>query len=473
MLKALLPEIVLTVFAGLTLVLDLLIPKKRWLLVWGIFSVAATGIVLAKTAFLPPAGGMVLVDALSQFAKGLILCAMGLVFLLSWGYQRKLDEPRLGIYTSLLLFATIGMMLMVSAGDLIMLLVALELIGIPSFVLAGFLFREARSSEGAIKYFLLGAFSTALAVYGLSLIYGLTGTTDLSVLASRMPEMSPLFAIGLLLAVAGLLFEISLVPFHAWVPESYEGAPTPVTAYLSVAPKTATMVALLRIFTAFFPLENVELGLLMAAIAALTMSVGNLAAIFQNNVKRMLAYSSIAQMGYVLIGVVAQGRLGSEGVLLYLLAYTFMNLGAFAIVIALSNELGSDDLQAYSGLSKRSPFVSLLLVVFLLSLAGIPPLAGFVGKFYVFASALEGGRWVWLAVIGVLNTVISVYYYLRLAHQMYFVAPLRPEALRLDPVLKSAIALTAGLTLMIGLYPEPFVQMVKSAATYVQQESVK
>lgn len=464
MINAFLPELIVAVFALLALVGDMAIAKKKQLLVFGFAGVCAAAALLLYQASAPMLGGMFVVDGVSQFFKGLVLAAMAIVFLMSYGYE-ALEESKAGAYTALLLFATVGMMLIVSANDLLMLLVALELIGIPSFILTGFLFQDARSSEGAIKYFLIGGFSTAITIYGMSLLYGLTGTTNMSEMAQAPVESGPLFVIAVLMVVAGLVFEISLVPFHMWVPESYEGAPTPVTAYLSVAPKAATMAALLRVFVTVFPLGQWDLQFVFAVLSAVTMCVGNLAAIFQDNVKRMLGYSSIAQMGYVMMGVVVSGSLGQESVLMYVLVYTFMNLGAFTLVVALSNALKSDHIDSYAGLSQRSLILPLLLVIFLLSLAGIPPLSGFVGKFTLFAAVVEA-KLIWLAVVGVLNSVVSVYYYMRIAQRMYFQPPQTLEPVKLAPALSGALAVTAGLTFWIGIYPGPFLELVRASAQF-------
>ncbi|MBI4052388.1 MAG: NADH-quinone oxidoreductase subunit N, partial [Elusimicrobia bacterium] len=325
---------------------------------------------------------------------------------------------------------------------------------------------DLKSSEGAIKYFLIGAFSSALTVYGLSLFYGYTGTTHLLKGVALTHNPHPLLLLGVLFLLVGFAFKASIVPFHFWVPDAYEGAPTPVTAYLSVAPKIATLGILLRIFTILIPHSKMDLTVLFEILTVLTMTVGNLSAFFQNNIKRLLAYSSIAQAGYMMIGFVVGSPLGQQGVFIYFLAYLFMNMGAFAVAIAVGQSEKSYDLSAFDGLGKRSLGLALLMSFFLLSLAGIPPLAGFIGKFYVFAAAIHGG-FIWLAVIGVLNSVLSVYYYMRVTYRMFFVEPTTSEPVPSGLFLSTSLSISAFFVFLIGIFPGAFIESVRTSMKFL------
>ncbi|PIP82410.1 MAG: NADH-quinone oxidoreductase subunit N [Elusimicrobia bacterium CG_4_9_14_3_um_filter_62_55] len=468
-LHLLYPEIGLAVFALVLLTADLFFKggKGKFLYFLGVFSACLTlgilGLAYSSPETYQGLGTMWTVDPLALFFKVLILATVILVLLLSVEYKPEAAHGHLGSFSALVLLSAVGMMLLVSAVDLLLIFLALELVSISSFILVGYERKDLRSSEGAMKYFIIGAFSSALMVYGISLFYGSMGTT-------RLTEIYPLFAqrssamfiLGCLLILVGFGFKISMAPFHLWVADAYEGAPTPVTAFLSVAPKIAGMAVLLRVFTHFVPLASLDLSHVLCFLAMLTMTVGNCTAIFQTNVKRLLAYSSIAQAGYMLIGFVTGGILGREGVLLYSLVYLFMNLGIFAVVIHLGNEDGYE-LDAFDGLAKRDLALALLSTFFLLSLAGIPPLAGFIAKFRLFQSAIQGG-WYWLAVVGVLNSVISVYYYMSIAHHMFFREPRRAEPARRGWIVTGTVALATAAIFLFGLYPEPALSTVRLSA---------
>lgn len=428
---------------------------------------AALGMVMVQNAGAAGAGTLWLMDPGALLFKALILVSAALTLLMSVEYT-ALPLRHAGAYTALVLWAGAGMMALSGALDLVYMLLSLELISISCFILAGFVSSDPRSSEGAIKYFLVGALSTAATVYGISLYYGATGTTALAgpAAAAGLRAGGPLYLMGLLFILAGFGFKISMVPFHFWVPDAYEGAPTPVTAYLSVASKLAALGAMLRVFTVLVPHSQLGFGGLLAAFAALTMTLGNLAALHQTNVKRLLAYSSIAQAGYMLIGLVVADDLGREGVLLYACAYLAANMGAFAAAMAVAARTGTYELDGYNGLSKRSLGLAIVMALFLLSLAGIPPLAGFIGKFYVFAAAVNDPRWLWLAVLGVLNSVVSVWYYMRITGRMFFAPPDGPAPLRTGPYLGGVLAFTAALTLLIGILPETFIRAVKACIAF-------
>ena len=471
-LLTLAPEMGLTVLAFLVLMADVVMKGRsgRTLIYLAIVA-AGLGLGLLALAYNDPAhyqgvGTLWAVDPLSLFFKVLTLGATLIVLVLTLEYRPPEEHAHPGSYAALLLFAAVGMMLLVSATDLLLIFLALELVSLSSFILVGFERGNKKSTEGAIKYYLIGAFSSAILVYGISLFYGAAGTTRLV----DLPQMlgggaQPMFVLACLLITVGFGFKISMVPFHLWVPDAYEGAPAPITAFLSVAPKIAGLAVMLRVFTFLVPHASLDLTALFSVLAILTMTVGNLTAIFQNDVKRLLAYSSIAQAGYLLIGFVTGDTWGREGLLLYSLAYLFMNIGAFAVVIVVGNEEGYS-LEAYDGLGRRNFGLALVMFLFLLSLAGIPPMAGFIGKFYLFAAAIKG-KFYWLAVFGVLNSVVSVYYYMRIAYHMFFREPRTLEPAPVGPALFSTLALTTIAVLLIGLYPEPFLGAVALSAQFL------
>lgn len=467
-LQLLIPEILLAVLGLLILLAELVVPEEKSELLYhaGIFAAGVTLVVAGSLPQISSAGfgtgTLWAFDPMALFLKDLILLSAALTLMFTMDYSR-LNHARAGTYTALVLWCAVGMMTLVSAVDFLLLFLALELVSLSTFVLSGFERRSMASSEGAIKYFLIGAFSSAITVYGISLFYGATGTTNLMRTAVTA---DPLLVMGLLLAAVGFSFKASLAPFHTWVPDAYEGAPTPITTFMSVAPKIATLGALLRVFTILAPHSALDLTSVFFVLAVLTMTVGNLAALFQDNVKRLLAYSSVAQAGYIMIGFVVGDGMGREGVLLYSLVYLFMNFGAFAVAMIVAENTGSYDIRAYAGLGQRNLGLGLLMAFFLLSLAGIPPTAGFIGKFYLFGAAIKGG-WVWLAVIGVLNSVVSVYYYLRIAYQMFFVEPHVREPLAPRFYLSSGLALTGLATLLIGLYPDPIIATIQNSMKYL------
>ncbi|PCI40450.1 MAG: NADH-quinone oxidoreductase subunit N, partial [Elusimicrobia bacterium] len=395
-LHLLYPEIGLSLFALVLMTADIFFKggKGKFLYFLAIFSACLTlgiiGLAYSNPSHYQGVGTLWSVDPLALFFKVLILGTTVIALLLTVDYKAPVEHGHLGSFSALVLFSAVGMMLLASAIDLLLIFLALELISISSFILVGYERTDLRSSEGAIKYFIIGAFSSAIMVYGISLFYGAMGTTRLTQIAAVSAETtSPMFLMGSLMILVGFGFKISMAPFHLWVADAYEGAPTPVTAFLSVAPKVAGMAVMLRVFTHFVPIGQLGLAHVLAALAMLTMTVGNCTAIFQTNIKRMLAYSSVAQAGYMLIGFVTGGQLGREGVLVYSLIYLFMNLGAFAVVIIIGNDDGYE-LDAYDGLAKRNLGLAISMAFFMLSLAGIPPMAGFIAKFSIFQSAIQG-----------------------------------------------------------------------------------
>lgn len=429
--------------------------------------------------------GTFVVDGFTNFFR-LISIFTALIVLLSGLTFMRGKTPFKGEFYAFVLFASLAMCLMAGANDLIMIMLAIEFLSIVSYLLTGFLRDSEESNEGGLKYLLYGSITSAVMLFGLTYVYGAAGTTSLPGIAAAVTDprnimvsqIDTLILPALVMVMVGLGFKIALVPFHHWSPDAYQGAPTPVTSFLSVGPKAAGFAVLLRLFTTVFytPLLSVNWISLLSILAILTMVVGNLAALRQTNVKRMLAYSSIAQAGYMLVGVAAWtggGVFGGEStgisaVLFYILAYLFTNLGAFAIVIAVEHQEDSAELEAFDGLMQRSPLLAVSFTVFFLSLLGIPPLAGFVGKFAVFGAAVITGNTT-LAVIGVLAGVISVVYYFRVIKRMYF-HPAEEEAapIRLAPAATFAVVLSLVMVFAIGIFAEPFLEIAQQAASVLE-----
>jgi NADH-quinone oxidoreductase subunit N len=407
-----------------------------------------------------PVFGMLSVDSLSVFFNVTILIAVLMILWLSVDYH-EFDVTPAGTYVSLLLLATVGMLMLAGSVDFLMAVIALELLSIPSFILVGFILSRKTSIEGAIKYFLVGTLSTAILLFGISYYYGYFGSTNLApILHYPLTGQTPDFGLSLtlVLIISGLGFKLAMVPFHMWAPDAYEGAPTPITAFLSVAPKAAAIGFLVRLFGNASALEMTPL---LAILAALTMTVGNLGALFQTNVKRLLAYSSVAQVGYILVAMTVGGVRGSQAAMLYTLVYVFMNLGVFAGFSILANQAKNDDIGVFAGLSGRSMKLALALVVLLLSMSGLPPTAGFIAKFMVFASVIPNPALVWLAVVAVINSVISLYYYFRIVHQMFFRDAATPAAPVFTPAVVCCLVLALGVTIVFGLVPMHLLDWVR------------
>jgi NADH-quinone oxidoreductase subunit N len=406
--------------------------------------------------------GMLVTDSLSFFLTWITLVTVFLVVILS-EYDHTFDGLPLAVYYGLFLLAATGLILVVSANDFLMIFLSIELVGVPGFILTGYLRRLEKSSEGAIKFFLIGAFSSAMLAYGISILYGLLGSTSLTSLqtgAQALQDHAALALVAVFFILVSFGFKIALVPFHMWVPDAFEGAPTPIAAFLSVAPKVAGAAIALRVFLLNLPSASLGAISVLAILAALTMTIANVIGLQQTNVVRLLAYSSIAHMGYLLLGLVAGGQMGISSVYLYGWVYLFMNLGAFAVVICLSNALHSNDLSAYAGLSKRSPLLSALFVLFLISLAGIPPTAGFIAKFYVFSAALSAG-WVWLVIIAAVNSVISVGYYFKILRAMYLEKPVSEDPISVNLSTRLTLAATSFVTLFFGILPQIGLKLVQ------------
>ncbi|MFQ5886736.1 MAG: NADH-quinone oxidoreductase subunit N, partial [Anaerolineae bacterium] len=427
------PEITLTIFALLVLGLDLAFKRLKDALAY----VAIGGLILAIVVTAPLFGtqgslfsGMLTVDSFALYFKIIACLTSGLVILSSIAFM-KTKTPYRGEFYALLLLATLAIALLAGASNLVMIYLSLEFLSLTCYVLVGYLRGDPKSSEGGIKYFLYGAVTSAVMLYGISLLYGATGSTNLAeirnaLLFAASPAASTPWLIlpAVIFMLAGFGFKISLVPFHQWAPDAYEGAPTPIAAFLSVGPKAAGFAVLIRVFLTALPTYQIDWVAILSGISLVSMTFGNLVAIQQTNIKRMLAYSSIAQVGYILLGVVAAGpeTYGITGVLLFILAYLFTNLGAFVAVVAFSHVTGSDEIADYAGLIRRAPLLAAALVVFFMSLAGIPPTGGFLGKLFVFGAAIQMDQKVFyfLALAGVLNSIISLYYYFNVVRLMFF-----------------------------------------------------
>jgi len=471
MVLAILPEILLLVLAVLILLLDVLLKDEArrnlgWINAFGLGLIMVMGLIFSRPGQEARLmwGGMLSQDWLGFTFRMLFLFAAAFTSLFS------MDLPGLGKrgeYYMLMLASTLGMMLMSSSADIVMLYLAIETTSIPLYVLAGFLTQDDKSTESGFKYLLFGAMTSAIMLYGFSLLYGFTSTTNLSMIAQQIMTGSiPVTAlIGvLMLVLVGFGFKVSAVPLHFWAPDVYEGAPTPIAGFLSTASKAAGFSVLLRVFLLAFPMLAPYWGAVIAALATATMTLGNLLALAQRNIKRLLAYSSIAHAGYAMIGVVAISVLGTSSVIFYLISYVVTNLAAFAIVAAVGRVTGSDEIASYSGLSRRSPWLALAMMVAFLSLAGMPPFGGFVVKFAVFASAIQANM-IWLAVVGILNSIIGLYYYLTVLKYVYLYRsedenkPLPVTS----PYVFGLVVLCLGI-ILIGTLFAPWITLAGSAA---------
>jgi proton-translocating NADH-quinone oxidoreductase chain N len=498
------PEIILAIGGILVLIAGLATRSSSAPRRIGIFSPEGLSLLVLAAAFVPTAmflcdklalsgvaqftmdgklAGMMSVDGLSIAFKLIALISTAIVVLLSMDFFRDKSSYR-GEYYSLLIFAALAITMLAASTDLVMIYLSLEFLSIVSYVLAGYLKRDLKSNEAAIKYFIYGSVAAAVMIYGMSILYGLTGQTNILAIAQILKNPvgipAPLLFISVLFMIVGFGFKVALVPFHQWSPDIYEGAPTPVTAFLSVASKAAGFAVLIRVLATGVPItSSLNWTPLIIILAGLTMTYGNLVAISQTNIKRMLAYSSIAQAGYLLLGVatlgVATDWLGKssavQSVLLYLYAYLFMNLGAFAVIAKVGSALKSDDLKDYAGLVKRAPWAAAAMFFFMLSLAGIQPTAGFLGKFYLFYAAIQTAQQtqttalLWLSVVAIINTVISVYYYFNVVRIMFMTeakesTPL-PESRTLNVVIGAALV----MTVLILIFSQTFADLALKTAT--------
>jgi len=474
-LLQLLPEVAIAVAGLLVLTLDFAAPgeKRGWLGGVSLAGVAAAAALALRQAPGPRAvvfSGLHVVDMYATFFKLVFLVSAAIVILLSVRFLQDQQVPE-GEFYALLLFATLGAMLMASAYDLLSLFVGLETLSISTYALCGFLKKDQRCNEGALKYLLMGAFSTGVLLYGMVLLYGFAGGTGLDAIAKAAAmagPRNPALLMAMVLLAAGFGFKIAAVPFHMYLPDMYEGAPTPVVAYMAGAAELAGMAVILRVFLLAMPTLQVDWSLLFWVLAVLTMTIGNLVAIAQANLKRMLAYSTIAHMGYLLIGPVVGSQLGVAAVLFYSLTYALMTIGAFGMVILLQRgTVRGDQIDDFTGLAQKSPLSAAIMLLFLLSLTGIPPTAGFVGKFYLFAAAVEAG-YIWLVLIAVVNSAISLFYYMRVVTAMYM-REVPPGGIATSPsfALNIALLLAAAGTLLLGIFPGPILELARASAAMV------
>lgn len=475
------PELQLALWALLgCLIMDLLLPKenKRWVSYVALAGIALSGIQLyllyagdvTGTAF----GGMVVVDSFSMFFKMLFLLAAAVTVIISIKFL-DIEDEQYGEYYALILFATIGMMVMASGVDLLTIYIGLELMAISIYVLVGFFRNSPRSNEAAIKLFLLGAFSSGILLYGISLLYGLTGATNLQEIADALAGSTAnqgLLTMAVILLIAGIGFKIAVVPFHMWAPDAYQGAPTAITAFLSVGSKAAAFAILLRIFITSLERSRADYALILSILAILTLTVGNLAALIQTNVKRLLAYSSISHAGYILMGLIAgPEHNGVAAASLYIFVYAFMNFGAFTVIILLRRKnIPGEQIKDFNGLIFTNPGIAIIMTVFMLSLAGIPPTAGFIGKYMVFAAIIDAyvktqsALLLTLAITAALAAVVGLYYYWSIVRAMFTSESETTVPLSFSPGIVAALVLTLGVTLWVGLYPNPIVNLANFAA---------
>ena len=479
-LIVILPELIVVAAACLVLVLDPLTPfSRKELLAW--LSLGSLALCIGLTGGqigvlnlpLSAFSDLVVVDSYARFWKLLLYAVTGLTILMSLPYL-KVEGLHLGEYYGFILLSLSGMMVMVSGADLLTIYLGTELMSLSLYVMAGLKRSSARSLEASAKYFVLGAFSSGLLLYGISLLYGLTGSTRLSAIAGALSAKGlddPMLLIATILLTVGFGFKLAVVPFHMWTPDVYQGAPTAVTAFMAVASKAASFAAFLRVFVEGLGGLKADWSILFVLLSVLTLALGNIVAIVQTNTKRMLAYSSIAHAGYALIGLAAAGRSGGDAggtigiasVMLYLTFYAFMTLGAFALIAMFrKGGLEGDEIEDFTGLAKRQPLAAFIMLVFMVSLTGIPPTAGFIGKFYVFMAAVQAGL-SWLAAVGLMFSAISAYYYMRVVMLMYMREPEASAAesshLVTSPALSIVLACAVAGVIIFGLYPSPVVSL--------------
>jgi NADH-quinone oxidoreductase subunit N len=453
------------------LLLDLFLPREQkgalgWVAGLGLAALLAASFLVQEKAD-TALGGLYLLDGFAIFFKKVFAIIGILIVILARGYIQRIDDDAQGEFYVLGLFALVGMMLVASVGDFMSLFVSLELITVSFYVLVAFKRTDALSVEAGLKYIILGALASGFLLFGIALLFGATGQVQFALVRNVLQASPDIagrvdFLLGAILIVSGLGFKIAAVPFHVWAPDVYMGAPTPVTAFLSVGSKAAGFILLLRVVTAIGGAMGEKLSLVLAILAAITVFYGNLAAIPQRNIKRLLGYSTIGHAGYLLMGVAVMDAMGTSAVLYYLLGYVFTNLAAFFVIVGFSTATRSHAIEAYAGLSKRSPMMAACLTISMLSLAGIPPLAGFFGKFLVLAAVAE--KMIWLVAVGAVNVVISMYYYLCVIKAMYVHEPKSEEPVTLALPLKVALIACVVLIMVIGIFQGPFVDATMSVA---------
>src|SRR6266446_4618539 len=491
-LQLIAPELIITVTACVVLVMEVILPYKlsKWTAHFSLAGIALALISLGAQ-FVSMGGtfkwwelqnlsaidgffGMIRIDGFALVFKAIFLIAAALAILIAMRYL-DIEREQHGEYYALVLFATVGMMFLGSGYDLISLYIALELMAVTFYVLVAFTKRQKRSNEAGMKYFLLGAFSSGVLIYGMSLLYGVAGSTNLGEIGRSVASVTagsptrPILLLGMIALAAGLFFKIAAVPFHMWAPDAYEGAPTPVTAFLSTGSKAASFALYARIFFIALQPMQIDWAPLLGLVAALTIVVGNYAAITQENSKRLLAYSSISNAGYLLLALVAHNKYGNIGLVIYLLVYVCMNMGAFGIVISLRRRgIIGDNVDDMTGLAHKAPGMAAMMGIFMLSLGGLPVTGGFIGKYFLFGGLLQRGKtdgktwYYWLAAWAIINTVVSFYYYIRFIKVMYLgdrVADNKP--LSLSPALQTALGVSVAGIIFIGVYPQPLINLTQ------------
>ncbi len=473
-IQSILPELMLVITAVVILLVDLVLEKDKkaplaFLGLLGLATAFISSVIMWREGLSEYAFNMMIVtDRFTLFFNALFVSAAFITLLISVNYIRD-EGINYGEFYVLILLATVGMMLMAKANDLLILFLGLETLSVAIYVLVGFLRTNLKSNESSLKYFLLGAFSSGFLLYGIAFIYGTTGTTKLPEIARFIESTPSLLSNPLLLAAVGFLlvgfgFKVALVPFHMWTPDVYEGAPTSVTAFMSVGVKAAAFAAFVRVFLSSFESIRADWTMILWILSVATMTLGNIVAISQDNIKRMLAYSSIAHAGYILAAMTVGGDLATTGIIYYLMTYALMNLGAFAIVI-LYGKKGEENIliSDYAGAGFKYPILSVAMAIFMFSLAGIPPLSGFVAKFYVFGAVIKRG-FVWLAIIGVLNCVVATYYYLRVTVIMYMKEPVKEVGqLSFSLPIVIAVVITTFFTLHMGILPARYLHIARQS----------
>jgi len=475
-LTPILPETFLSVLAMALLLINVFIPsnQKSYIGYISFIGIVVSAVLVGAGwgAHVESFNGSVVQDNFATFFKMIFLIAAGLAILIADQYMER-EECNHGELYPLILFTVVGMMLMAAGTDLMTIFLGLEVMSVSLYVLAGFNRANPKSNEAGLKYFLLGAFSTGFLLYGMALTYGATGTTRIAKIAAQagmmsLPSANIMLLAGMLLMLTGFAFKVAAAPFHMWTPDVYEGAPTPMTAFMSAGPKAAGFAAALRILLVAFPTMVADWSQLLWVLAVLTMTVGNITALRQDNIKRILAYSSIAHAGYCLVGFASGTATGTAGILFYMLSYTFMNIGAFAIIILMGKKGESNGtVMDFAGFGFKHPVLAVAMSVFLFSLAGMPPTAGFIGKFYLFSGAVQKG-YIWLAVIGVLNSAASVYYYLRVMVYMYMKEPTEEfDWMKVTAPIALSLVLSVAATLVMGVVPSYVLQIAQSAVKLI------
>lgn len=471
-LLAIFPELLLLLLGITILIVDPFWKESDrrvnlgWMSAIGLFGIIILSLLFAKPGEPQSVlGGMVRYDSLGFVFKMMFIFTAGITSLFFMDTEKLATRAEAYL---MLIAATIGMNFMASATDLVMIYLAIETTSIPMYVLSGFLLGDKKSTEAGFKYLLFGAFTSAIFLYGLSLVYGFSGTTQIMDMRGHFGSFNPVSGGLIFLLIVGLGFKISMVPFHFWAPDTYEGAPSPVAGFLSTASKAAGFAVLMRIFIMAFPQIAADWQMLLAILATLSMTLGNLVALAQTNMKRLLAYSSIAHAGYAMIGLVTNSKLGIEAVIYYLIAYILTNMAAFGIITVFHKTTGSDEIRAYDGMSRRSPYLGLAMMVAFLSLAGMPPFGGFIGKVLVFTAAIEKG-WYWLVFVGIFNSIIGVYYYLTTLKYVYLYRmegeneEAHPIAIS-KPVAIGLMVVTLGIV-VVGVFFAPWFSMATQAAS--------